>query len=77
MHLDPADVASLLIPIYIGDDVTDEDAFRAIAGRGIGILVAEEPPPGTARTASAAAYSLRDPSEVQEFLFRLAGCTKC
>jgi alpha,alpha-trehalase len=71
MHLDSADVASLLVPIYIGDDVTDEDAFRAIAGQGIGILVAEEARP------SAAAYSLHDPAEVQEFLLRLAGCTKC
>lgn len=53
-------------PVYIGDDVTDEDAFRAIAGRGIGILVAEEPRP------TAADYSLRDPGEVHELLERLA-----
>jgi len=26
-------------PIYIGDDTTDEDAFRAIRGKGIGISV--------------------------------------
>ncbi|MCO5175632.1 MAG: trehalose-phosphatase [Thermomicrobiales bacterium] len=31
----PADI----LPIYIGDDDTDEDAFRALAGRGIGIKV--------------------------------------
>ena len=30
-------------PIYIGDDRTDEDAFRALEQRGIGILVSEEP----------------------------------
>lgn len=54
------------IPFYIGDDVTDEDAFRAIADRGIGILVAEEP------RETAAAYSLRDPEEVRAFLERLA-----
>jgi trehalose 6-phosphate phosphatase len=27
------------LPVYIGDDDTDEDAFRQIAGRGIGIKV--------------------------------------
>lgn len=28
---------------YLGDDETDEDAFRAIVGRGLGVLVAEQP----------------------------------
>jgi trehalose 6-phosphate phosphatase len=55
-----------VLPLYIGDDVTDEDAFRAIAGKGIGILVAEEP------RETAAAYRLRDPGEVRDFLERLA-----
>ena len=53
------------LPLYIGDDITDEDAFRAIAGRGIGILVSEEP------RETAAEYSLRDPGEVRELLERL------
>ena len=26
-------------PLYVGDDITDEDAFATLAGRGIGILV--------------------------------------
>src|SRR5204863_6856831 len=52
-------------PIYIGDDRTDEDAFRALEQRGIGILVSEEP------RATAASYSLRDPSEVERFLREL------
>ena len=30
-------------PFYIGDDVTDEDAFRALKGRGIGIVVRDQP----------------------------------
>jgi trehalose 6-phosphate phosphatase len=56
------------IPIFVGDDVTDEDAFAAVAGRGgIGILVAEEPRP------TAATYRLRDPAEVLELLAHLAG----
>jgi trehalose 6-phosphate phosphatase len=54
-----------VVPVCIGDDVTDEDAFRAIAGRGIGILVAGEP------RETAAEYSLRDPGEVREFLERV------
>jgi trehalose 6-phosphate phosphatase len=52
-------------PIYIGDDRTDEDAFRALRRRGIGILVSEEPRP------SAATYSLGNPSEVERFLREL------
>ncbi len=55
-----------VVPIYIGDDLTDEDAFRAIAGRGIGILVSDEP------RATAAEYRLRNTEEVRELLERLA-----
>lgn len=55
-----------IVPLYIGDDLTDEDAFAAIAGRGVGILVTEEP------RDTAAEYSLRDTGEVRELLERLA-----
>lgn len=51
--------------LYIGDDVTDEDAFGTIAGKGIGILVNE-----TDRE-TAAEYRLDDPDEVRAFLERL------
>ena len=61
LGLDRPDV----LPFYIGDDLTDEDAFQAIAGRGIGILVSEEP------RATAARYRLRDTREVRELLERL------
>ncbi len=61
LKLDRPDV----LPFYIGDDVTDEDAFRALEGRGIGIVVRDR------HYESAAAYSLRDPGEVREFLLRL------
>jgi trehalose 6-phosphate phosphatase len=55
------------LPLFLGDDVTDEDAFIAVAGRGgIGVLVAEEARP------TAASYRLRDPAEVVELLARLA-----
>jgi len=50
------------IPLYIGDDVTDEDAFQAISDKGIGILVSEENQP------TAASYILRNTAEVADFL---------
>jgi trehalose-phosphatase len=50
------------LPIYIGDDRTDEDAFRALKERGIGILVSKQSQPTAAR------YSLKDPAEVERFL---------
>lgn len=54
-------------PLYIGDDVTDEDAFQALTGveRGLGILVAESPRP------TAAQFTLRHPHDVQHFLQQL------
>lgn len=51
-----------VVPVYIGDDVTDEDAFTAIRDDGIGILVAE------AAKQTKARYRLKDPDEVQRFL---------
>lgn len=54
------------LPVYIGDDVTDEDAFVALRDRGLTILVAEEPRP------TAAQYRLGDPAAVQAFLSALA-----
>eukprot|EP00793_Prasinoderma_coloniale_P004085 PRCOL_00006260-RA len=57
------------LPIYLGDDTTDEDAFRCLREReagGAGVIVASI----TKRTA--ADFRLRDPDEVQEFLERVA-----
>ncbi len=67
-HLRPPESAPVL---YLGDDATDEDAFRALAGRvgaGEGILVAESPPRDTA----ARAY-VRTPEEVGALFKALAG----
>lgn len=54
-----------ILPFYLGDDLTDEDAFQALAGRGISVLVADEP------RETAADYRLRDTREVRELLERL------
>ncbi|MCG8431225.1 MAG: trehalose-phosphatase [Candidatus Omnitrophica bacterium] len=50
-----------LLPVYIGDDVTDEDAFKALGSKGLTIFV------GTRRK-SHAAYYLKSYAEVQVFL---------
>lgn len=54
-----------ILPLYIGDDDTDEDAFAALAGRGIAILVADSPRSTRAR------YRLDSPRAVGAFLRRL------
>jgi trehalose-phosphatase len=55
------------VVVFIGDDVTDEDAFRTLAqrGSGIGIVVQDEPAPSAAR------YALPHPEAVESFLARL------
>jgi trehalose 6-phosphate phosphatase len=59
--------SSDVLPVYIGDDRTDEDAFKVLRerGQGVGILVTK-----SAKETSAS-YSLQDPGEVMEFLLRL------
>jgi trehalose 6-phosphate phosphatase len=52
------------LPFYLGDDQTDEDAFRTIKGVGITVYV------GPAETISQAEYYLRTPREVVAFLQR-------
>jgi trehalose-phosphatase len=59
--------APSVLPIYIGDDTTDEDAFRALEGRGLGIFV------GHPEAATAAAFRLDDPADVGRFLDALSG----
>jgi trehalose 6-phosphate phosphatase len=47
---------------YLGDDLTDEDAFTALGNRGYSVLVRSE------IRASAAEFWLRPPAELLEFL---------
>ena len=61
-----------VLPIYLGDDVTDEDAFEVLRDRGIGIFVKGEGGPHE----TAARYTLEDPDEVREFLLALAEVEK-
>lgn len=53
-----------IMPIYIGDDITDEDAFKVLKNKGIAIFVGNIRP-------SYAQYYLNDSDEVKKFLQRL------
>ncbi|CAN1343405.1 Probable trehalose-phosphate phosphatase J [Linum perenne] len=56
-----------VFPVYIGDDRTDEDAFKVLKerGQGFGILVSKVP------KETNASYALQEPTEVMDFLQRL------
>jgi alpha,alpha-trehalase len=66
LELDGPDV----LPLYIGDDTTDEDAFRTLKDRGLAIVVEE----GSRSTE--AHYRLANPAEVQVFLQKLTSMLK-
>lgn len=69
-HIDGHDSDSpASLPIYIGDDLTDEDAFDAVQFDGVGIVVRQDEDDDRP---SAALFSLESPSAVCGFIRRLA-----
>jgi trehalose 6-phosphate phosphatase len=70
-----ADYPDQFVSLYLGDDITDEDAFRALKGSyrpGIGVVVADPDEPEQARRTTAADFVLWSMGEVQQFLNTLA-----
>ena len=61
-----------VIPLYLGDDITDEDAFQALKGRGIGIYVGSQTDPERDGRSTAADFVLDSVAEVERFLDGLA-----
>ncbi|MEE2032488.1 trehalose-phosphatase [Rhodococcus chondri] len=61
-----------VVPLYLGDDITDEDAFRALRGRGIGILVGSPDDPEMTDRTTEAEFVLATVDEVEQFLSNLA-----
>jgi trehalose 6-phosphate phosphatase len=61
-----------VVPIYLGDDVTDEHAFEALATRGIGVFVGSADDPEVGGRTTSADYLLHDVKEVEQFLNALA-----
>ncbi len=51
-----------VLPVYIGDDVTDEDAFKTLHSKDLGILV------GSHDQLTAAGYRLSNVDEVCDLL---------
>ena len=58
------ELGTTFLPIYVGDDLTDEPAFRALRRKGITILVGSRRPTN-------AHFSLLHPAQVAVFLERL------
>ncbi|MBI3307709.1 MAG: trehalose-phosphatase [Candidatus Omnitrophica bacterium] len=60
-----AEPSRRILPIYIGDDSTDEAALKAVKNHGIAVKVMEE------KSESYADYYLRNSKEVYDFLKRI------
>lgn len=67
-HL-PQTASGSLTPVYLGDDITDEDAFDAVRDDGVPILVRHS---DDGDRATAALFALDSPARAAEFTDRLA-----
>ncbi|KZM74722.1 trehalose-phosphatase [Nocardia terpenica] len=61
-------LAKPVVPLYIGDDLTDEDAFDAVTADGIPVMV-RHPDSGDRRTA--AHFAVDSPARVRDLLDRV------
>jgi len=61
-----------VLPLYFGDDITDEDAFRALSGRGIGVYVVGDTEEAKADRPTAADYKVEDTEAAGALLDSLA-----
>jgi trehalose 6-phosphate phosphatase len=61
-----------IVPFYLGDDITDEHAFEALTGKGIGVFVGSADDPEVGGRTTAADFVLDSTEEVEQFLDRLA-----
>ncbi len=68
LDLDREDIVAL----YLGDDITDEHAFKALKGTGIGVFVGKPDDPEVAGRPTAADFVLTSIQEVERFLRTLA-----
>jgi trehalose-phosphatase len=56
-----------MLPIYVGDDLTDEDVFDTVRLNGVGVIVCHDE---SGDRPTAARYRLSNPTEVGQFLRR-------
>ena len=59
-----------LVPMFFGDDVTDEDAFAALQDGGLSVIVSDPADDGTGRR-TAATFRVHDTDELLTLLERL------
>jgi trehalose-phosphatase len=62
--------SDISMPIFLGDDATDETAFGALAGKGLTVLVGEP-------RESSAQYFVRDVGQVYEFFGHMIQWLEC